>query len=157
MTHHSCVDYQCKYCCAKFVPIPEASNCPNCGLKSQEVFSEFIYEVFSSATFNMSDARSKSAIPIVWSISGIGDWYYWMTFQFISFVSEELKIEEREVLQRKYSENTVSLLASRFVEHINCGKTDYLKSHLKAQLVVFLSSAKTNYIRMVAEAKKNEG
>ena len=138
-----------KYCGASFVPIPEASNCPNCGLKSQEVFNKnSLYEVFTSATFNISSPRSKSVIPIAWWISGIGDWYYRMTFQFISFsVSEELKIEEREVLQREYSEITVQPLVSRFLEYVNFGKTDYLKNQLKAYTyLVFLSSAKTNYI-----------
>ena len=79
-----------------------------------------------------------------------------MTFQFISFVSEELKIEEREELQREYSEITVQPLVSRFLEYVNFGKTDYLKNQLKAYLVVFLSSAKTNYIRIVDEAKKGK-
>ena len=110
----------------------------------------------SAGTFNISSPRSKSVIPIAWWISGIGDWYYRMTFQFISFVSEELKIEEREVLQREYSEITVQPLVSRFLEYVNFGKTDYLKNQLKAYLVVFLSSAKTNYIRIVDEVKKGK-
>jgi hypothetical protein len=140
MTIHSLVEYKCKYCGADFVPIPEAPHCPNCGMKSEEIFSEFIDEALCSAVYNIS--IYKSTFPSVWGILGIGDQYYAITFSFISFLSTQLKIEDKDVLTKEYSESEAQSLVSQFLEDF--GDSNYLKTHLKVYLRCFLMSAKVN-------------
>lgn len=154
MTDHSFVDYKCKYCGANFVPMLQIANCPNCGLKSEKIFDDFIDEVIGSALFNISSPRYKNAFPGAWAVCNIGDWYYKMTFLFIIFVSEELKIEQIEVLHQEYSEITAQSLSSHFLETIDFGSTDYLKNHLKVYLPMFLKTSKAHCIRLADEAKK---
>lgn len=152
MTSHSDVNYQCQYCHADFVPILEAPHCPNCGMKSEEIFSEFIDEALCSAIFNIS--RYKSTFPPVWGIFGIGDRYYAITFSFISFLSTQLKIEEKDALTKEYSENEAQSLVSQFLEPKDFENSNYLKTHLKVYLRCLLISAKVNLTHWGDEAIK---
>lgn len=152
MTIHPFEKYQCKYCAAEFIPIPEAPNCPNCGLKAEQIFPHFMMDMVSSASFNIH--KHKSAFPGAWAVCGIADWYYSMIFYFIVFVSEELKIEQTEVLHREYSEITAQSLTSRFLEPINFGETEHLRNHLEVILPIFLKTIKANDIRLEEEMQQ---
>jgi len=136
MTIHSGVDYKCKHCGAAFVPIPESPDCPKCGQKSEVIFSEFIDEALRSALYNIG--KYGKVVPPGWGVFGTGDWYYWITFQFISFISHELKTEEIEVLFRGFSENDAQSLASRFLSRSDFGDESYLIDHIKVYLTRLL-------------------
>ena len=153
MTIHSFVEYKCKYCSADFVPMPGNANCPNCGIRSEEIFNSFIDEATSSASFNIG--KFKSALPGAWAVCNIGDWYYSVTFHFISFVAEELKIEQKDVLWKEYTDSVVLPLVSRFLATSDLGESNYLKKHLEIYLVVFLLTAKANLIRIEDELIKS--
>jgi hypothetical protein len=136
MTIHSGVDYKCEQCGADFVPITESPNCPKCSRASEVIFSEFIDEALRSALYNIG--KYRSVVPPAWGIFGTGDAYYWITFQFISFISHELKTEEVEVLFRGFAENQAQSLASKFLSRFDFGDKSYLTEHMKVYLTSLL-------------------
>ena len=116
MTMHSHVDYKCKYCDSPFVPIPEAPNCPKCLHKSDTVFPDFVKNTIKSAQYNLS---AYGMFIKMWLTIDIGDFYYYMAFQFLKYVCSELKEDKYHLLSRSFSHFEAYLLARRFLDRLN--------------------------------------
>jgi len=133
MTIHSDVKYKCKNCDTPFVPIPEAPNCPKCLCKSDTVFPDFVKNTIDSAQFNLSH---YGMFIKMWLQLDIGDFYYYMAFQFLKYVCSELKVDKYHLLSRRFSKAHAYLLASRFLNEL---KYEEGASHWKHGLSTYLS------------------
>ncbi len=123
MTIHAHTDYRCNRCATAFVPMPRLSKCPKCGSIANRVFQDFVQDAISSALFNLE--RYGSLIPWGWATITIGDHYYWLAFQFLSFASHQLNVAEKDLFTQKVSARVAREIAERYIGEINFGKERY--------------------------------
>lgn len=116
MTIHSDVEYKCKYCDTRFVPIPEVPYCPRCFRNSDTVFPDFVKNTIKSAQFNLS---AYGMFVKMWMQMDIGDFYYSMAFHFLKYVCSELKEDKYHLLSRSFSHTEAYSLARQFLNQLN--------------------------------------
>lgn len=116
MTLHSKVNYQCKFCDTFFVPIPEAPNCPNCNIKSGQVFDDFVQDTLSSVLFNLG--KFHSVMPPAWYRGTIGDFYYFNAFLFLGFVCMGVPVSRRKILKRRFSDDEIDSFTTAFLDFL---------------------------------------
>jgi hypothetical protein len=133
MTIHSHVEYKCEDCDTRFVPIPEAPDCPKCLCKSVTVFPDFIKDTIASALYNLSH---YGMFVKMWSELSIGDFYYFWAFRFLDYVCSELKADKYHLLFRGFSKAQADLLASRFLNQLKYKESE---SYWKYGLATYLS------------------
>jgi len=149
MTLHSNVNYNCKNCGVNFVPLPVFKKCPKCNYKSTKVFNHFIEETIRSALFNLTNYGSF--IPYGWGVFTIGDHYYWLAFQFLSFASLSLKVAEKDLFGKEISENIARKLALKFLDRLDFGEQSYMANTLEIYFVRLLCAP---YIECEEEIQK---
>ncbi|MFC1927356.1 hypothetical protein ACFLW7_02110 [Chloroflexota bacterium] len=115
MTIHSNTEYKCKYCDYRFVPIPEAPNCPKCLRKSDTLFPDFVKNTIDSAQFNLS--RYGMFIKM-WATLDVGDFYYLWAFHFLNWVCSELNVDKYKLLSIRFSRARTDWLASRYLHQL---------------------------------------
>jgi hypothetical protein len=138
MTLHAYIDYQCENCGTYYVPLSILQRCPKCGNKSSEVFNYFIEATIRSALYNLK--VYGSFIPGAWGVFSIGDHYYWLAFNFLSFTSSLLNIKENELFGSEITEDQARKIASQFLEKLNFGKRKYMANAYEIYLTRILCS-----------------
>ena len=142
MTIHSNVKYKCKNCDTPFVPIPEAPNCPKCFRKSDTVFPDFVKNTIKSAQYNLS---AYGMFMKMWFTIDIGDFYYYMAFQFLKYVCSELKEDKYHLLSRRFSHIEAYSLARQFLHQLNYeGGASYWRLGLRPYLMLLLQRNSNN-------------
>ncbi|MFC1900925.1 hypothetical protein ACFLYN_04960 [Chloroflexota bacterium] len=139
MSVHSDVDYKCESCDCRYVPLPGAENCPRCGCESTEVYYDFILKALWSAQYNLHFNGRSFKAPI-WGAFTIGDRYYWITFEFLSYMAKSFKVAERALIPRKLTENEINELVNRFISEVDISEWSYIETAIR------------KYLTLVAEA-----
>lgn len=151
MTLHAYVEYKCKSCGTDFIPLPLAQRCPKCAHKASKVFESFVEDSIRSALYNVS--TYGSLIPPGWGFFTVGDSYYWLAFQFLSFVSSSLGVPQRDVFGQGVSEETARKLASTFIDKLHFGKRGYMANAFEIYFTRLLCSPKTDQVKDRIEPK----
>lgn len=125
MTLHSKVEYKCTQCETRFVPIPEAPQCPKCGAKSDTVFPDFIQDALKSTQFNLN---SYGMWMKMWMTLTIGDWYYYVAFNFLGYACKELGEDKWHFLFKSYTKQQADELASQYYQKL-CKRTEPYWEH----------------------------
>jgi len=144
MTIHSSVHYKCEDCGNYFVPIPIFKNCPKCGHESSKIFYNFIEDTIRSALFNLINYNSFE--PYGWAFITIGDSYYWLAFNFLSFASSSLKVAEKDLFGQTILENTANQLALNFLDKIDFGNQEYMIDALRIYFINIICPSEIKHI-----------
>jgi len=133
MTIHSFVHYDCESCSTGFVPMETYPNCPKCSHKSPVVFKDFIEDTLGSASYNTF--MSGSFMPVAWSVSGSGDYYYHIAFSFLAYVSKALGLKGIELYKKNHlSEGEALELTEQFLNSLNFGDNPYMAPAIRDYL-----------------------
>jgi len=96
-------------------------------------FKKFIEATCGSASYNV--VMSGSFMPVAWSVSGSGDYYYQIAFHFLAYVSKALGLKGIDLYKKNHlSEGEAQELTEQFMNSLNFGDNPYMAPAIRDYL-----------------------
>ncbi len=116
MTLHIHYDHQCPECGAAYIPYGDDVPCPQCGLREQERFADFVTQAAGSALYNLRGGGSY--MPMAWGCFSLADSILMFLFQMF------------DGYRAHANGHTFDDFANEFVRKSHFEDTEYLRQYM---------------------------
>lgn len=163
MSIHSHDTYSCTHCGEGFIPFKEVSLCPKCGTKADEALDDFVKFTVDAAMWNLLRRYGKFS-PGAFGTTSIGDSYFMLAFQFLSWASKHIEPStsgltgEEQLIQVTFTPKEAEELASAYLKVVNLGEKPYMANDFReyfTQILLILAPRYKVWVDWMEEMAQN--